>query len=383
MWAVHSFKESVMVHHARTHSNLPVRIREAFTLVELLVVIAIIGTLVGLLLPAVQSAREAGRRNSCTNNLNQLGKAVIAFDGQRQFIPGWRNAHPNKVAATNGATVSWPIMLLPNLERRDVYRLWENSTSAGVPATVSPFISIFVCPTSPPDTQGQPTLSYAANIGSTEYNGLGTTVSDPFTQYRGDGVMMDTVGSASFFISPARNNLDVISSGDGTSMTLLFSEKCGPLYTPQGSYDAIPQLINSNTQITKSMLTGVAYSAGTLPSGPTPGFGVFATLLDVKIINSLDADRAGYLGHPSSNHPGGCVATFCDGHTMFLKETIAPLVYTQLIASNSLYDARNNDRNFGTLGTYKTNGSTIRANLVDAPGLTTATQKTLSEADFQ
>jgi len=360
-----------------------VRIREAFTLVELLVVIAIIGTLVGLLLPAVQSAREAGRRNSCTNNLNQLGKAVIAFDGQRQFIPGWRNAHPNKVAATNGATVSWPIMLLPNLERRDVYRLWENSTSAGVPATVSPFISIFVCPTSPPDTQGQPTLSYAANIGSTEYNGLGTTVSDPFTQYRGDGVMMDTVGSASFFISPARNNLDVISSGDGTSMTLLFSEKCGPLYTPQGSYDAIPQLINSNTQITKSMLTGVAYSAGTLPSGPTPGFGVFATLLDVKIINSLDAERAGYLGHPSSNHPGGCVATFCDGHTMFLKETIAPLVYTQLIASNSLYDARNNDRNFGTLGTYKTNGSTIRANLVDAPGLTTATQKTLSEADFQ
>ena len=376
MWAVHSFKESVMVHHARTHSNLPVRIREAFTLVELLVVIAIIGTLVGLLLPAVQSAREAGRRNSCTNNLNQLGKAVIAFDGQRQFIPGWRNAHPNKVAAASGTypTVSWPIMLLPNLERRDVYRLWETSTNAGVPATASPFISIFVCPTSPPDTQGQPTLSYAANIGSTDYGGSGSAML-PYTQYRGDGVMMDTVGNPASYISAARNNLDVISSGDGTSMTLLFSEKCGPLYTPQGSYDAIPQLILSNTKIINSMLRGVAYSAGTLPSGPTPGFGVFATLLDVKIINSLDDDRAGYLGHPSSNHPGGCVATFCDGHTMFVKETIAPLVYTQLIASNSLYDT--------TSGTYKTNGAAIRANLVDAPGSSTVSRKTLSESDFQ
>ena len=378
MWAVHSFKESVMVHHARTHSNLPVRIREAFTLVELLVVIAIIGTLVGLLLPAVQSAREAGRRNSCTNNLNQLGKAVIAFDGQRQFIPGWRNAHPNKVAAASGTypTVSWPIMLLPNLERRDVYRLWETSTNAGVPATVSPFISIFVCPTSPPDTQGQPTLSYAANIGSTDYGGSGSAML-PYTQYRGDGVMMDTVGNPASYISAARNNLDVISSGDGTSMTLLFSEKCGPLYSPQGSYDAIPQLINSNTRIINSMLTGVAYPTGgtTLPTAPVPGFGVFAQLADVKIINSLDADRAGYLGHPSSNHPGGCVATFCDGHTMFVKETIAPLVYTQLITSNSLYDT--------VSGTYKTNGAAIQANLVDPPGSSTVSRKTLSEADFQ
>jgi len=366
-----------MVHHARTHSNLPVRIREAFTLVELLVVIAIIGTLVGLLLPAVQSAREAGRRNSCTNNLNQLGKAVIAFDGQRQFIPGWRNAHPNKVAAASGTypTVSWPIMLLPNLERRDVYRLWETSTNAGVPATVSPFISIFVCPTSPPDTQGQPTLSYAANIGSTDYAGAGSAML-PYTQYRGDGVMMDTVGNPASYISAARNNLDVISSGDGTSMTLLFSEKCGPLYSPQGSYDAIPQLAPAG-RITNFMLTGVAYPTGgtTLPTAPVLGFGVFATLADVKIINSLDADRAGYLGHPSSNHPGGCVATFCDGHTMFVKETIAPLVYTQLIASNSLYDTGS--------GTYKTNGAAIRANLVDAPGSSTATRKTLSEADFQ
>jgi len=56
-------------------------------LVELLVVIGIIGTLVGLLLPAVQSAREAGRRSSCQNNMKQLGIAVLNYESARKVLP--------------------------------------------------------------------------------------------------------------------------------------------------------------------------------------------------------------------------------------------------------------------------------------------------------
>ena len=63
-----------------------------FTLVELLVVIAIIGALVGLMLPAVQSAREAGRRMECTNKLKQVGLAVVNYEQARKEYPSGRNS---------------------------------------------------------------------------------------------------------------------------------------------------------------------------------------------------------------------------------------------------------------------------------------------------
>lgn len=103
----------------------PARLRGAktspggFTLVELLVVIAIIGVLVSLLLPAVQSAREAARRASCQNNLKQIGLAILNFESQRgELPPGGVTLGPCCGAREY---TSWTIAILPMVESQALY----------------------------------------------------------------------------------------------------------------------------------------------------------------------------------------------------------------------------------------------------------------------
>ncbi len=90
-------------------------IPSGFTLVELLVVIAIIGILVALLLPAVQAAREAGRRTQCTNNLKQMGLALHNHhDSLRRFPPGGDRS------PVGGYGPSWMVHILPYIEQNSL-----------------------------------------------------------------------------------------------------------------------------------------------------------------------------------------------------------------------------------------------------------------------
>ena len=107
------------------HSQRPIRAvkpRGGFTLIELLVVIAIIGVLVGLLLPAVQSAREAGRRMQCSNNLKQIGLAVMmSHDIRNEFPTGRETRDP--------FDVSWAFRLLPFMEELAVFNARNPDTT--------------------------------------------------------------------------------------------------------------------------------------------------------------------------------------------------------------------------------------------------------------
>ena len=289
-----------------------------FTLVELLVVIAIIGTLMGLLLPAVQSAREAGRRNTCSNNLNQMGKATIAYEGQNSMLPGWRNKSPNpaNTDSVNGvfaAAPSWPVMLLPNLERRDIYAFYENAVAASItPATLpATYVSLFTCPTTPPDTIDAPWLAYAGNVGTAGLVDTDSSTVITLAEAKSDGAMVNA--------TVTRNNLDYISSGDGTSNTIIFSERSGPAVPSQAFWNGVE----------------IGQAIGTPPFDATvvPGFGFsLPGVMPAGVINN-PADTTFRL--PSSGHPGGVVVGFCDGHTIFLKDSIEPRVYAQLLTANT------------------------------------------------
>ncbi len=102
--------------------------RSAFTLVELLVVIAIIGVMVGLLLPAVQAAREAARRMSCGNNLKQIGLATHNYESAYRQMPPSR-IEIGTAGAPNAHHAGWQLMVLPFLEQTALFEQYNKNRS--------------------------------------------------------------------------------------------------------------------------------------------------------------------------------------------------------------------------------------------------------------
>ncbi len=119
-------------------------------MVELLVVIAIIGILVSLLLPAIQSVREAARRTSCLNNLKQIGLALQNYHSAHERFPvggtQWRGPF-----TPNATQIAWSTFLLPHIEQNNVYRQLDLELpfdDAANSAAAAEVIDVFICPSS-------------------------------------------------------------------------------------------------------------------------------------------------------------------------------------------------------------------------------------------
>jgi len=185
--------------------------KHAFTLIELLVVISIIATLIGLLLPAIQKAREAANRAKCQNNVKQLGLASIMFESTTGKLPaGWT---PDSGVGTFGSNynASGPVtgtihfLLLPYVEQNALYTQ-ANGNAKNVGSNI---VTLFICPSDPSlksniGRSGYGSTSYAANILVFDPQGTDTLV----------GSMTD--GSSNTFIWVERYKRVTPSSGGET-----------------------------------------------------------------------------------------------------------------------------------------------------------------------
>ena len=282
-------------------SRLPLR---GITLVELLVVIAIIAVLAALLTPALSRAMARSQLTQCTNNAYQIAFALQRHDEQRGGLPGWLNASPN------GSTVlcSWPVSLLPYMGRSDIYDMWPQLPN-------SPSIDLFICPSNRPDNSNRPdkrlaypVVHYACNIGAS-----GTVAND--------GAFLNLASGTG-----TRLSLDDIADADGTATTLAFAEQSALAFQPHS-------WIYAKTSVPSGSLFGSGTSA-------PPVFGV-SGLPAYPVINGTNTRTYA----PSSQHSGGVVVAFCDGHTAFLRNELQPYEYGQLLTPRSRWQSGVNKTN--------------------------------------
>jgi prepilin-type N-terminal cleavage/methylation domain-containing protein/prepilin-type processing-associated H-X9-DG protein len=286
--------------------------RSAFTLVELLVVITIIGMLIALLLPAVNAAREMGRVATCKNNQKQIALALKSYASQKNAYPGWRNIvsiQPQSGAASY-AILPWPAMILPDLERADIWAALKSGVynpSSATP-TLNPAIRILTCPSDPPDQSSPAANAYTAN-------GL---------------VLLDPTLKAPNTLPPRTE--DDVSGADGLSYTLLLSEntRTAPTNAPAGTVSMAHRWFDGyvqSTSVTPNMSPDIANQVKQTFGFPISNTNFYSNpLITFASVYGVQAGRYStsnpMIANINSGHSGGAVVAFCDGHAVFARDDL-------------------------------------------------------------
>jgi prepilin-type N-terminal cleavage/methylation domain-containing protein len=286
--------------------------RIAFTLVELLVVIAIIGILIALLLPAVQAAREAARRMSCTNNLKQMGLALHNYaDTYRVFPPSDTSPlHSNEFTTRTPQRWhihSWRSLILPFAEHQPLHDSMDFNVSAlhaNNLAAVGEMPPLYRCPSyaGPEYSQHADYTQFSATCAIANYAAMGASdVGHIWAQasgYRPDGPI---------YPQSETRPADV---KDGTSLTMFVVE------TREEEFMVW-------TDGRTSSVVASPYDISNWPSYAAPE-------ISLNFTPYFDYPDPRVLWGPSSMHPGGALHAMGDGSVQFVSETIPAPVYMAL-----------------------------------------------------
>ncbi len=342
------------------------RPRPGFTLVELLVVIAIIGTLTALILGGVQAARSAARRAQCTNNLSQIGKAIINYETQKQSYPGYVQSlqqgkrpgqAPNEknflVPQVNGLSgsrfqsvtvttpakvyddsrVSWAAMILNEIEGGQIYDNMVDSTIdvSDDRVLIRP-IAAYICPddTELTSVEGNAGLSYSANTGAWDwYTTSGSLASAfdraAFTAIEGDHRANGVFHNLTF--GNVKMDSGDVSKGDGAENTILLAENIQKegAYTWAGAALSLP----GEQQLGVVWLDPAQYGGGDREWSPFTSGAMIP--FSAEGPNPEYPSTTPQFARPSSGHSGVFNVVMASGAVRTIATTVDYSVYQRLL----------------------------------------------------